>query len=142
MKPSSSSMSAASPKATPDTSWPLVGICQHAKDQCRERAGLDPYAVQRRIETIVREGEGYVPPAGPAIRLGIEVVGIEYANPQAPQSGMIVTTYYQIDNPVAIRWYRKNAMGQSLQKPGRTQAWSRLRRQGTRCRRPPTFPRD
>jgi len=119
-------------------------VTAHAIRQCSLRRKLQPRQAIAFIRNILEQGEAWQSPGGDAIRLGLYAVGVsDYHGTHPNGTGTLaVLTYYDLDLPSSIRAYRHSVMGQMLRKPGRSAAWRRLHRQGTRCRRPPTLPED
>lgn len=90
------------------------------------------------LHEIVREGEAWDTPRGPAIRLGLYAVG--YTAHRDHPDGAVITTFYYLDNPMSVRKYQREVIGPDQRKPGRSKAWSRLKHQGKHCRQRPTLP--
>ena len=121
-------------------------VTRHAITQCMDRADISRPSAIARILGIAREGNAWTAPHGEAVRRDNEVIGV--APNHWHKHGLAVTTYYKIDQPVALNAYaaevkaRNQLLRPQTRKPGRHKAWERLKRQGKHCRRPPSPAED
>jgi len=122
-------------------------ISRHAIKRCMYRCNISCHEAIKTILRVAKTGTQWQTPKGPALRTGAEVIGVapDKAH-KAPLSGtafLVVTTYYKLDKDGSLRAFADTLKAQNrhmrpqTRKPGRHMAWSRLRRQGKHCRRPP-----
>jgi len=129
---------------------PVVYIARHAIEQCMKRCQYDREPALALMLFIAKEGVPWTSPKGDGLRMDGQVVGVSQfvdvtgTIPKGVRSeGLAVTTYYRINQDGALQHYADEVKAQNRQmrpqsqKPGRQRAWSRLRRQGKHCRRPP-----
>jgi len=117
-------------------------VTLHAVQQCQKRKPQinSLSEANDHILRVIQGGVGLLGPFGPAIRCGLDVVGIQYDDPKHPEQGMVAVTFYEADQHRMLKSLRKAIKGPFPSKPGRKAAWNRLYRQGKNCRRPPTQP--
>jgi len=114
-------------------------ITRHAIDQCMKRERYSPQKAADFIKEILTKGVEWESPGGPALRLGVSIVGWDWFEGDR-HAGMAVVTYYQLNAPPAVRQYQKEATGPFQLKPGRKQALRRWKRQRKHCRHRPDPP--
>ena len=110
-------------------------ITRHAIDQCMKRERCSPQKAANIIKEILTKGIEWESPGGPALRLGLCIIGWDWFEGDR-HKGAVVVTYYQLNAPPAVRQYYKEATGQFQLKPGRKSALNRLKRQRKHCRHP------